>query len=130
MLKVSNVKKGGSMVRIKGIFLFFVMFIFGFFGKSYVRGQISTSNIVKKNSCEKLALLQQKNHKMYGKPKPSLQQIVWEKERKKLEDQCILESTEETVRRLQAQLEKDRKRWEMRSKKTTKSSPWSQLKKA
>ena len=43
---------------------------------------------------------------------PSHKQLLWEKTRKVLEDQSIFETTEETVHRLQAQLEKDRQRWE------------------
>lgn len=67
-------------------------------------------------ACDRLYELQKKREheaKIYS----ASEQLLWMKKMRELEEQCILESTKETVKRLQAQLEKDRQRWSKKKSK-------------
>lgn len=81
-----------------------------FFGTGYA---LEHCLIPKKGACERLHELQKKRNSN-GSAK---EQLLWMKKVRELEEQCLLETTKETVERLQAQLKQDAQRWGRKYKK-------------
>ena len=108
-----------------GIFTLIAISLYGFMHKqTFGIGQVS-ANKIDNDTHNQLAHYQQKNFKTNAALAQSLsQQLFWEQEKKKLEDQPYLETTEAMIIRLQKQLEEGRKRWDDRNnnKKNKKST--------